>query len=422
MYYITSSAYSFVSALDTLGLPVLGQQSTYGGGGYVAEFNVNRNISMTMATELYQHTWIDRRTRAVFVEFTLYSVDENVFTYFSFLTEFPETGGVINTPSVTPFRPYQHIGGYGIFILVCEVITVIGMIVFTINNGIYVYRNGKKSFKEIWNVLDIVIIILFFLSVIMYIGQCLMIKDALEKFHENNQKFVNFSHIVLWNEMLNISLAFVIFLTTFRLMKVLSYNARINQLGVVLSHVIRDLLGCFVMFLIVYSAFVSFGYLIFGRYLETYKNLFISSTTLVNAVIGKNSINDLFSVEPVLGRMYYFFFVLFLLWILMTMMNATLNCGITTVRAQPIPKTYGITNLMSDLWTDMVAMIVSPKTEKQSYYEINKQVGMIASIPPEKQSYHDTNKQVTCAMEQKQNNHNVNKKTKKKQKSKRIYQ
>jgi hypothetical protein len=86
-------------------------------------------------------------------------------------------------------------------------------------------------------------------------------------------------------------------------------------------------------------AFVCFGYLIFGRYLETYRTLLVSITTITNAIIGKNSIDDLFLIAPVLGHIYYFLFVLFVIWILMTMLCATLNIGIMEVKQRALPDT-----------------------------------------------------------------------------------
>ncbi|CAC5388020.1 PKD1L2 [Mytilus coruscus] len=114
VYNMTSAAWNFVSSVDIWGLPVTGLHSTYGGGGYIAEFIVNYNISRLILSDLYKYTWIDRKTRAIFTEFTLYNVDDNVFVFMTFLTEFPETGGVIASTSIKPFRPYQHIGSLGI--------------------------------------------------------------------------------------------------------------------------------------------------------------------------------------------------------------------------------------------------------------------------------------------------------------------
>ncbi|XP_071131885.1 uncharacterized protein [Mytilus edulis] len=359
VYNMTSAAWNFVSSVDIWGRPVTGLHSTYGGGGYIAEFIVNYNISRLILNELYKYTWIDRKTRAIFTEFSLYNVDDNVFVFITFLTEFPETGGVIASTSIKPFRPYQHIGSLGMFIFICEIIVLIGILIFSVHKCLLFRRNGKKMFKELWHVLDILIIILFFVATVMYIGRWIMINLAMDEWEKHKNKFVNFSHIASWDELFNVFLAFIIFLTTVRIMRVLSYNERINQFGKILAHVSHDLCGCFVMFLIMYVAFFTFGHLIFGRHLETYKNLFVSSTTLVNAIIGKNSINDLFSVEPVLGRAYYFLFVLFLLWILMTMMNATLNVGITTVRNKPVRSTYGITNIVASFWKEAVGLIIA---------------------------------------------------------------
>ena len=55
--------------------------------------------------------------------------------------------------------------------------------------------------------------------------------------------FVNFSHIAVWDEIFNILLATVIFLTTLRLLKIISYSKRMNRLGYVLAEVSRDLRG-----------------------------------------------------------------------------------------------------------------------------------------------------------------------------------
>ena len=359
VYNITYASWTHVSSAVTLGLPITGQHSIYSGGGYIAEFVVNYNISLMILTDLYKYMWIDRKTRAVFIEFNLYNADNNVFVLVSFLCEMPETGGVLTSISIKPFRPYQHVGSLGLVVFICEVIVLVGIIIFTIHKCINFSRHGTKLLKRLWNVLDVIIIILFYVCLVMYIGRWLMINDAMDKFHENKNKFVNFSHIAYWDELFNILLAGVIFITTFRVMRVLSYNERISQLGRVLSHVSTDLSGCFIMFLIVYTSFVSFGHLVFGRHLDTYKNMFVSSTTLVNAIIGKNSINDLFSIAPVLGRIYYFFFVLFLLWILMTMLNATLNVGITRVRSRPVRSMYGITNIISKVWKEAVGLIIT---------------------------------------------------------------
>ena len=377
VYNITHAAWNFVSSLDIWGLPTTGIHNIYGGGGYIAEFIVNYNISKQIIDDLYTYIWIDRKTRAVFTEFTLYNVNNNVFIYVSLLCEFVETGGILTSSSIKPLRPYQHVDSLGIVTFICEIIVLVGIIVFAVRKAISFHKRKIKTVEDIWDVLDILIILMFFICTIMYIGRWIMIDYSMTKFAENKNKFVNFSHIATWDDIFNIFLSIIIFLISFRIMRVLSYSETINQLGNVLRHVSWDLCGCFILFLIVYLAFLGFGYLIFGRQLETYKTLFVASTTLTNAIIGKNSMNDLFTVDPFLGRIYYFFFVLVLLWILMTMLNATLNVGITTVRLEQATSSpyYGISNLLVNFLKNTVGFaMISKYSFNTSQYERVKQL------------------------------------------------
>jgi len=74
-------AWKHTNALDIWGVPVSGYYTTYGGGGYIAELDVNWDFSNRTLNELNTHFWFDRHTRAVFLEFTLYSANMNMFTY-----------------------------------------------------------------------------------------------------------------------------------------------------------------------------------------------------------------------------------------------------------------------------------------------------------------------------------------------------
>lgn len=53
--------------------------NNYGGGGYVLDLSQNKNVSMDLILYLFQNLWIDRGTRAVFVDFTVYNANINMF-------------------------------------------------------------------------------------------------------------------------------------------------------------------------------------------------------------------------------------------------------------------------------------------------------------------------------------------------------
>ena len=65
---------------DSLSNPsTTGQMATYGGGGSVQDLNSVKNTSRLIIRELKEGLWITRGTRVIFVDFTLYNANLNLF-------------------------------------------------------------------------------------------------------------------------------------------------------------------------------------------------------------------------------------------------------------------------------------------------------------------------------------------------------
>lgn len=68
------------SSADKLGsLSVPGEVSTYGGGGYYVDFDLNMDDTNTTMELLLNSLWLDRATRAVILQFTTYNPYDNLF-------------------------------------------------------------------------------------------------------------------------------------------------------------------------------------------------------------------------------------------------------------------------------------------------------------------------------------------------------
>ena len=76
---------------------------------------------MLIMQSLYENSWIDSNTRAVFAEFTVYNPNVNLFTGVELLSEFPPTGAAVTMSSIMTYRPYQHIGSYGTVMILAQV-------------------------------------------------------------------------------------------------------------------------------------------------------------------------------------------------------------------------------------------------------------------------------------------------------------
>jgi len=53
--------------------------STYSGGGYVQDLTFDGAVSKNLIQTLEANNWLDRGTRAVFVDFSLYNANINLF-------------------------------------------------------------------------------------------------------------------------------------------------------------------------------------------------------------------------------------------------------------------------------------------------------------------------------------------------------
>lgn len=53
--------------------------STYQPGGFAQDLTTRRDSSLEIIEELKQNLWLDRGTRAVFLDFTVYNANINLF-------------------------------------------------------------------------------------------------------------------------------------------------------------------------------------------------------------------------------------------------------------------------------------------------------------------------------------------------------
>ncbi len=78
--------------------------STYGGGGYVLDLTPNHDDASAQLSDLEKNLWIDRGTRVVFLDFTVYNANINLFCQIKLTVEFPASGGAIPSKSFSTVK------------------------------------------------------------------------------------------------------------------------------------------------------------------------------------------------------------------------------------------------------------------------------------------------------------------------------
>lgn len=334
VYKYTADAWKFTSSLDIWGIPVSGYYTTYGGGGYIAKLDVNKKVSQAVVNELYNYSWVDRQTRAVLFEFTLYCINTNTFSYNMFMVEFPETGGVFPYFLIYPIKVYQHLGPAGIYTLVCEVIFAVYVVVLTVILIIGIVQQKREFFRHPWQVYDLVFVILCYIAVVMYIVRLLMTGQSLSLFKTDKKAFINFYHIAIWNVSFVLLIGCLTFMITLRMLNVLGYNKRIGSLSRVFRRAAPDLIWFGMLFTLIFVGYSALGFLLFGSTLKSYKNVFTAMSTLFINMIGMIKFTEIDTTYPVMSKIYFMFFILIMVYMILTIFLSMLSQAIDDVHSE----------------------------------------------------------------------------------------
>ena len=99
---LTSFNYSNSSVYNSY--PYAGVYSSYVGGGFTYELTGNATQIQADFQVMQQNNWIDRQTRAVFLEYSLFNSNINLFSYCLVLFEFLPTGAIVSSFRFDPIN------------------------------------------------------------------------------------------------------------------------------------------------------------------------------------------------------------------------------------------------------------------------------------------------------------------------------
>lgn len=90
-------AWRFMPAKQTAMASYTGEYGTYDGSGYVADLaqydRTNKHFINDLK-ELKKFNWLDKATRALFIDIVTYNPSVDLFSYIKLIFEMPHTGGI----------------------------------------------------------------------------------------------------------------------------------------------------------------------------------------------------------------------------------------------------------------------------------------------------------------------------------------
>jgi hypothetical protein len=239
----------------------LGIISTYSGeGGYIVDLTLNRTTAISTIKALKKDLWIDRGTRAVFIDFTTYNPNINLYVVTKLIAEFPATGGLITSWQFRTLNLLENSSDIPITLCICFVFFIIFIIYYTIEELVEIKTLGFMPYFRIsgWNFLDIFtilvsVMLVFFLVYRKYVINKIFDEAYPEGSEENNSEngpgLQNGSSIALqietyqfdtlgfWSAQFSNVLAVLSFVAWVKIFKYISFNKTMSQLSSTLSRV-----------------------------------------------------------------------------------------------------------------------------------------------------------------------------------------
>lgn len=323
----------FQEASDLDGYPVQAEIRTYYGSGYVVEMFPKWD-NHAILKNLKQKRWIDRHSRALFIEFAIFNGGTNYFDAVTVIFEFPPWGGVIPYSTVTTFKLYTSTNSNSLFVLIAQIVFLLFTILFVVREARILYKEKFKYFMQFWNLIEFSNIILSILVVIFYFWRSVLANSLSSRLPSKAPEiYINLQFTAMVDQFMTYAFALICFCVTLKFIKLLRFNKRISMLSITLKKAWFPLMMFGISYGVILLSCTIFSNLAFGRHLYGYRSLFSSFASVMSLLLGKFSYYQFENTNPTLGPAFFFGFNIFVNWIVMNMYISILNDVLSEVYA-----------------------------------------------------------------------------------------
>ncbi|XP_023655171.1 polycystin-2 [Paramormyrops kingsleyae] len=325
------TAWVYTDAALTNGSSYTGEITTYSGGGYYQDLSRSRETSAALLHLLRTNLWIGRGTRAVFIDFSIYNRNINLFCIAKLVVEFPATGGAVTSSQFQTIKLTRYASGWDYFIAACEVAFCFFIIYYFVEEALEIRIHRLQYFKSLWNCLDVLIVLLSIPAIIISIYGTSTVSS--QNPLENHDTYPSFEQMANLQFDFNSLAAVIVFFCWIKLFKFINFNRTMSQLSTTMSRCAKDILGFAIMFFIIFIAYAQLAYLVFGTQVNDFSTFKACIFTQFRIILGDFEFSKIEEANRILGPIYFTTFVFFIIFILLNMFLAIINDTYSEVKA-----------------------------------------------------------------------------------------
>ena len=292
----------------------------------MAKLGYSIGTAKQVIANLRTHGWIDRRTRAILLQFSIYNPNTGYISIGTYHFEILPTGYGNPFPMIDTLLLTSTQTGFYQFYLICQLLFIIMVVLFVLKEVYKIYRKKCAYFRDGWNWVEMLQITSSFFVVVFYVIKSKMVLNSAVKVKENPFVPVSFGKAISWNQAENAVLSIALFIATVKLLRMIRFNPHIS---IMLSSFRASrglLLSYSVIFAIIFLSYAQLGRLAFGSDMLRYSSFQrVLYSELLMCLGGKMDLPELTRANRVLGPVFGFSFIMLMSFIFVNFFVAILN-------------------------------------------------------------------------------------------------
>jgi polycystin 1L2 len=313
-------AFQYTKALSISSYPMSGVYTSYLGGGYVYKMSGNALELASNFTFLEQQNWIDRHTRAVFVEFNTYNPNIKMFSYNYLLFEILPTGSIVTSYRFAPMTLFDDRNSLFSFGTICALIYLALIFILTMKQIYRIKVNKWSYFKQMWTYFDLTLIAFSFTAFAIWLYRIWEAQKIMTSLSSSDRKkFINLQMLAYWDDVLTSMLAFCACMGSLKFFKILQFNHTIRILISTMRIGAGGMISFGSMFLVCAFAWIQAAYIMFNDQILSLSTFVKSMETGFLLLLGKFELADLLKANPIFAIIFYVTYNTFMVLVLLNM-------------------------------------------------------------------------------------------------------
>ncbi|XP_039769561.1 polycystic kidney disease protein 1-like 3 [Ornithorhynchus anatinus] len=296
---IQESIWHYQSEEELGRYPIQGQFAIYSGGGYVVNLGQSSSDARSILKHLKQGHWLDRRTKSLFVEFTVYNANVNLFCVVTLIMESSEVGAFSTSVELDTLHFHSQKG----FTQenAAQVIFCLLLLYYIFLQGRRLKQQRKSYFFKKSNILDLSIILISFIVVGLHMKRDFLHKRDMKRYFRDRSRNISFYQTIKVNSALTYVTGFLVLLTIIRLWTLMRLSARLYVITRTLKRAWDEVLGFLLIITILLAGYSITFNLLFGWSISDYRTIFDSTVAIIGLLMGIFNYNEVIDLDPVLG-------------------------------------------------------------------------------------------------------------------------